>query len=107
MPTPDIALFLTTAPDEDVAADLAQGLLSLKLAACVNLLPSVRSMYLWKGTLEDELEVQLVIKSRAALEPKIAAWLNEHHPYEEPELVMLPVIGGSAGYLAWVAEMTP
>lgn len=100
-------VILCTAPATgDVAVTLARGLLEGKLAACVNLIPGVRSLYTWKDELADDQEVQLVIKTQGSLFPAVEAWLREHHPYEEPEILGLPVTHGSAGYLAWLVGQT-
>jgi len=98
---------LCTAPAEgDAAERLARGLVEAKLAACVNLMPNLRSFYTWQGKLEDAAEVQLVIKTQHARYPELEAWLRANHPYDEPEILALPVIAGSPSYLAWLSEQT-
>jgi periplasmic divalent cation tolerance protein len=97
---------LCTAPSEDVGAALARGLVEAKLAACVNLVPGVRSLYLWQGAVHDEREVQLVIKTRRARFDALERWLSDHHPYDVPEVLALSVAGGSADYLRWIEEST-
>jgi len=99
-------LVLTTAPDRETAARLAQGLVDARLAACVNVIDGLRSFYIWKDALCDEPEVQLVIKSRAALTDQLEDWILRKHPYEVPEFLVLPVAHGSAGYLGWLSEQT-
>ena len=91
-----------TCPDEDVASRLANGLVETKLAACVNILPGIRSIYRWQGTVSDDSEVLLVIKSLVSRFEEVEAWLLEHHPYDVPEVLALPVERGSADYLAWI-----
>ena len=99
-------VILCTAPAAgDVAVTLARGLVEGRLAACVNLIPGVRSLYTWKDELADDEEVQLVIKTQGSLYPAVEAWLREHHPYEEPEILALPVTLGSPGYLAWLLSL--
>lgn len=96
-------LVLTTAPNAEVAQTLATGLVEASLAACVNILPGVRSVYRWQGNIEVDEELQLFIKTDAALHDALVAWLGEHHPYDVPEVLAFDVTDGSAGYLAWLA----
>jgi len=93
---------LTTAPDEDTADRLARGLVDAGLAACVNLVPGVRSIYRWQGEVASDPEVLLVAKTVAERVPEIEAWLAEHHPYDCPECVALEVASVEAAYLAWL-----
>jgi periplasmic divalent cation tolerance protein len=98
-----VRVALSTAPDADTAARIARVLVEERLAACVNLIPAVRSIYRWQGRIEDEAEVLLVIKTRIERVEALAARLRALHPYELPELVALPVAAGLAPYLDWVA----
>ena len=84
---------LTTAPNLSVARKLSNGLLKNKLAACVNLISSVESHYVWKGKLQKSREIQLLIKTRANLFKKIETFFKKNHPYEVPELIQLPITG--------------
>lgn len=110
-PSPDddaVRVAFSTAPDGDVAARIARTLVEEGLAACANLLSPVRSIYRWQGRVEDDTEVLLVIKTRADRVDALAERLRALHPYEVPELVVLPVDGGLAPYLDWVrAEAAP
>ncbi|MGE0791908.1 MAG: divalent-cation tolerance protein CutA [Sandaracinaceae bacterium] len=99
-------LILCTAPDADVAATLARGLVEASLAACVNVIPGIRSFYRWQGEVKDEGEVQLLIKTTAERYDALAAWIDAHHPYEVPELIAFDVTKGSRAYLAWAHEQT-
>lgn len=99
-------LILCTAPNDEVAATLARGIVEAKLAACVSIVPSVRSIYVWKGELEDESEVQLLIKTRRARYEALERWILENHPYDVPEIIALPIERGSKRYLAWLEEQT-
>ena len=91
MPETDICAVLTTAPDEDVAATIARALVEERLAACVNVLPGARSIYRWEGALQDDTEVVLVIKSHRNRSQALAARIKDLHPYELPEVLVLPV----------------
>ena len=102
----DAILVLCTAPNEEVGATLARGLVDAKLAACVNLVPGLRSFYSWEGEVNDDAEVQLLIKSRRRRFDALEAWLSAQHPYDVPEIVALPITAGSAPYLAWLAAQT-
>jgi len=99
-------LVLCTAPDADEGARLAKGLVESKLAACVNVIPGLRSFYVWKGEAQDDEEVQLFIKSRTSRAAELQSWLDEHHPYEVPEVLIVPIRGGSDDYLDWLRDQT-
>jgi periplasmic divalent cation tolerance protein len=97
-----LEVVLLTAPDAEVGGRLARALVGEGLAACVNVVPGVRSIYRWQGELHDDAEVLLVAKTRADRAEAFDARVRELHPYELPELLRLPVAGGSAAYLDWV-----
>lgn len=104
----DVRIALATAPDAEVAARIARALVEERLVACANLVGSVRSIYRWQGRVEDADEVMLVLKTRADRVDALAERLRALHPYDLPELVVLPVEGGLAPYLDWVrAESAP
>lgn len=98
----EVRVVLVTAPDAEVAEGVARALVAERLAACVNVVPGVRSIYRWEGAIEDAAEVLLVIKTRADRCPKLADRVRELHPYDVPEVVELPAVGGSRAYLDWV-----
>ena len=101
-------LILTTCPDEACASTIALALVEARLAACVNVLPRVQSVYRWQGAVESASEVLLLIKSTAERYPALAARLRELHPYAVPEIIALPVSEGLPAYLQWiVSETTP
>ena len=85
---------------------LASILVNERLAACVNVLGEMDSVYRWKGGVESERERQLVIKTTAERLPALQARVHELHPYEVPEFMVLPVAGGSGPYLRWMMEST-
>ena len=100
-------LVLCTAPAEgETAAELAAGLVEARLAACVNLVPGLRSFYRWQGKVHDDPEVQLFIKTRRRLYPELQRWLQDHHPYDVPEILALPIDQGAPTYLDWLTEQT-
>jgi periplasmic divalent cation tolerance protein len=98
----EVRLVLITAPDADSGATLARVLVDERLAACVNLVPGVRSIYRWEGSVEEGAEVLMVVKTRAARCKALAARVNDLHPYDVPEVLEVPIGGGSSAYLDWV-----
>jgi periplasmic divalent cation tolerance protein len=102
----EVRLVLTTVPSAEVAAKLARTLVEEKLAACGNVLPAVRSIYRWKGKVEDENEVMLLLKTHVRQVARLQARILELHPYEVPEVLAVPVEAGFQGYLDWVAAST-
>lgn len=97
-----VRVVLVTAPDAEVAGRIARALVEERLCACVNIVSGVRSVYRWEGRVEDDAEQLLVIKTREDRCPALAARAQALHPYELPEVLVLPVSGGSQGYLDWV-----
>jgi periplasmic divalent cation tolerance protein len=103
MQMPDsVVLVLSSCPDEQVGLRLAQALVTERLATCVNRISAMRSTYVWDETLQDEPEILLIIKTTAARVDELAARLKALHPYELPELMVIPVAGGNERYLDWV-----
>jgi periplasmic divalent cation tolerance protein len=100
---PSVRVILTTAPPGK-ARDLAAALVEERLAACVNLVPGLRSLYRWEGSLRDDPETLLVIKTTAERAGDVARRIRALHSYELPEVLVLGVEGGSAGYVEWVAR---
>jgi periplasmic divalent cation tolerance protein len=99
-------LVLTTMPDEAGAKMLARKLVSEKMAACINLLPQMTSIYEWKGASEEGTEHLLLIKSTAEAYPRLEAAIREIHPYELPEIIATPISHGLPDYLNWIVERT-
>ncbi len=93
---------LSTAPDHATALAVARSLVSERLAACVNLVPRITSVYRWEGAVEEDEEVLLVVKTRADRAERLCARIVELHPYDVPEVILLPVAGGAEAYLDWV-----
>jgi len=104
----DALVILCTCPDHAIAGRLARSLVQQRLAACVNIVPAIRSIYSWQGELCDDKEVLLVIKTLQSRFAELEAWLCEHHPYDVPEVVAISAEHVSADYLAWIASsVTP
>lgn len=103
--TSDHCVVQTALPSEAQAAELARAVVQQRLGACVQV-QAIRSFYVWQEHAHDEPEWLLSIKTRRALYPQLEAWLRERHPYETPEIICLPIMAGSAPYLAWVDTNT-
>jgi periplasmic divalent cation tolerance protein len=99
-------IVLTTAPDRATAERIARALVERKLAACVNLVPGVRSVYRWKGAVEEADEVLLLAKTAEDRVEDLERALTGLHPYEVPECVVLEAGRVEARYLAWLVEAT-
>ena len=99
-------IVLTTLPSDGDAEQFASRLVEEKLAACVNVLPAMRSVYRWKNVVERADERQCVIKTTAQCLGRLEALLRTLHPYDVPEFVVIPIIQGSAPYLSWLSDST-
>ncbi|MBF0386619.1 MAG: divalent-cation tolerance protein CutA [Candidatus Omnitrophica bacterium] len=95
---------LVTASTDNEAETIARALLEKRLVACCNIVGGVRSLYRWQGSVADDKEVLLVIKSRADMFDKIKETVSALHSYTVPEIIALPVTAGSAAYLAWIDQ---
>ena len=98
-------MILSTAGSQEEAGQLASTLVSQKLAACVQII-TTNSTYIWQGELQHEPEWLLLIKTRADLYHRIEDALLAHHSYDTPEIIQVPILRGSAAYLAWIDENT-
>ncbi|MBI5365808.1 MAG: divalent-cation tolerance protein CutA [Planctomycetes bacterium] len=101
---PRARVVLVTAGGIDAARVIARALVEERLAACVNILPGVTSIYRWEGKIAEDEEVLLLIKTTADRLDALAARVVDLHTYQVPEIVALPVAGGLAPYLGWLAE---
>lgn len=99
-----VDLVYITAPSQDVARELATALVREGLAACVNLLPQITSIYRWEGAIEKENEILMIAKIASGQRREVTRRVRELHPYDEPEVVITPVVDGSESYLRWVRE---
>jgi periplasmic divalent cation tolerance protein len=102
----EVLVVITTTPDKETAANLAQTLIRERLAACVQVLPNMTSFYRWKGELETSSEWLLLIKTTRERLSELIARIESEHPYEVPEVVALKTEGGAEKYLQWVREET-
>jgi periplasmic divalent cation tolerance protein len=102
--SPQIRLILTTVADEAAAETVVRSLLEERLIACGTLIPGVRSLYRWKGALEDSTEVQVLLKTSAEQASRCMARLEQLHPYEVPEIMELEPNVVSVPYAMWIRE---
>lgn len=100
----EYVLVLTTLPADSDAAAFAEALVAARLAACVNLLPIMQSVYRWQGTVEQESERQVLIKTSRLRVDALWQRLRDLHPYEVPEFIVLPIVDGSDAYLTWLGD---
>jgi periplasmic divalent cation tolerance protein len=100
----DKKLVLTTASSSDEARRIARALVERRLAACVNILPQIESVYRWKGKVEEAQEWLLIIKTTAAGFERVRDVIRELHSYELPECVCVSIEDGSPEYLKWIGE---
>lgn len=98
-------IVFVTAPPAD-AEGLAQVMVEQRVAACVNIIPAMRSIYSWKGEICNDGEALLIVKTTAARLQQLEALVVEHHPYEVPEIIALPIVEGHHPYLRWIDETT-
>lgn len=105
MSVDEVRLILVTAP-EGAASDLARRLVEARLAACVNILPGVTSVFRWEGRVQEEGEALLVLKTSTSAVEALREAVQELHPYDVPEFLVVPVESGLDRYLAWVAAET-
>lgn len=104
MTTSSVSIIFTTLSANADAAALARTLVEEHLAACVNILPKVTSIYRWKGTIETDNEQQLIIKTASHKVPALESRLHHLHPYEVPEFLVIEATDASAAYFTWVNE---
>ncbi|MEJ7597540.1 MAG: divalent-cation tolerance protein CutA [Kofleriaceae bacterium] len=106
MPDVSALVVLSTFKDAEAAAAVARTLVGEQLAACVNIVPQVRSIYHWEGAVHDDTEALAIIKTTRDRYDALSARLVELHDYSVPEVVALPVADGHAPYLAWLGAQT-
>lgn len=97
-------IVLVTAGSEEEAGKIADALLDKKIAACVNIIPSVKSVFWWEGKKETEEEFLLLIKSRTEIVDEVVEAVKANHSYDVPEIISIPVSNGSKAYLKWLGR---
>ena len=106
MPEPGQTVILVTTSTEEEAHRIAEQLVGDRKAACVNIVPSVDSLFRWQGRLDSAQESLMIIKTRASLLPEVVEKVKAIHSYEVPEIIALPIIGGNEDYLRWLDAET-
>ncbi len=99
-----VEITLITVPTLEVGRTIADTLVGERLAACVNILPGLVSIYRWEGALEEDAEWLLIVKGATTRRAEVAARVRELHPYDEPEVLVIEVTDGSQSYLKWVLD---
>jgi periplasmic divalent cation tolerance protein len=99
-------LVYTTFPDVDIALSMGEGLVRDRLIACINVLPGMRSVYAWKGNIEQGQEAVAILKIRKSLQDQVHRALKERHPYETPVILFIEPTGADAATLEWLVTET-
>ena len=106
MPKDDYIIVFNTCDSTEVASSIAEILVSKKLAACVNIVNGIKSVYQWQGKIEHGEEILLIIKTRQSLFPQLERVIQERHNYELPEIIAVPICSGEKKYLNWIQSAT-
>ncbi|KAH8342651.1 hypothetical protein KR067_008014 [Drosophila pandora] len=96
-----------TTPDQESAKKLARGIIERKLAACVNIVPQIESIYMWEGKVNEDSEYLLMIKTRTQQVDELSKYVRENHPYSVAEVISLPIQNGNPPYLKWIEQTVP
>lgn len=104
--SPSPLIILCTCPDLATAERIAKTVVDERLAACINIVPGLTSIYRWEGHIQRDTELLLLIKTRQEVYPLLEARIRELHPYQIAEIIALPIQTGSAAYLDWIAGST-
>ena len=95
-----------TVPSREVGEGLARMLVGERLAACVNIVPGMTSIYSWEGEVEEDEELLLMVKTKSTLFERLSEAVQKAHPYEVPEVIGVPIVAGSKAYLDWIKAET-
>ncbi len=101
-----VRMVYTTASSENEAAQIARTVVEEQLAACANIVPGIRSIYRWQGTVEDEMESLVFLKTAVTTVDRLIVRIRELHSYDVPDIVVVPIVNGHAPYLDWILENT-
>ena len=101
------SMAFVTAPNKDVAKTLAGGLVQKKLAACVNIIPGIISVYEWENKIENDNEVLMMIKTRTTRIPELTEYVKTNHPYDVAEVITTSIEQGNQPYLDWIGKIVP
>ncbi|XP_044001695.1 protein CutA homolog [Aphidius gifuensis] len=96
-----------TVPSIEIAKTLAHGVVKNKLAACVNIIPQITSIYEWKNEIQEDNELMLMIKTRTETVTSLTEFIKKNHPYEVCEVISLPIENGNQQYLNWIGDIVP
>lgn len=105
--SPSAIVVLVTCPGQAVGVRIGRAVVEGRLAACVNVLPGLTSIYRWEGKVCRDAETLLIIKTRRTKFSALSRRVRALHPYSVPEIIALPVVAGSAPYLSWIRSSTP
>ena len=106
MPIDNYIMVFNTCNSEEIASSIAETLVNNKLAACVNILKGVESVYQWQGKIEHDQEILLIIKTHQSLFSQLEQTIQELHDYELPEIIAVPIEAGEKNYLNWIKSAT-
>jgi len=106
MPKDDYIIVFNTCNSAEIASSIAETLVSKKLAACVNIVKGIESVYQWQGKIEHDQEILLIIKTRQSLFSQLEQAIQELHNYELPEIIAVPLSSGEKNYLNWIQSAT-
>ncbi|XP_074092661.1 protein CutA [Macrotis lagotis] len=101
-----VSVVFVTCPSDKIANIIARAVVEKRLAACVNLIPQITSVYEWKGRIQEDSEVMMMMKTQTTLAPSLTEYIRSLHPYEVVEVITLPVQQGNLPYLHWVKDST-
>jgi periplasmic divalent cation tolerance protein len=102
MSSSEYSACITTVSTDEVARKLSRSLIEAHLAACVNIIPNIRSIYEWESQIHEDNELILFIKTRREIVPQLIEFVKKNHPYQVPELIELPINSGNTDYLKWI-----
>ena len=106
-PLEEFSMAFVTAPNSEKAKEIAGGIVSNKLAACVKIIPGVTSVYEWEGKIENDAEVLMMIKTRSSRIAELTEFVKKNHPYDVCEVITTSIEGGNKEYIDWIGKVVP